>query len=161
MPIRIYRAKQIGTGTWEDPYRSILNEFIDIHQGDWFDEIDNPLTHFSICMVYARQVAHDAIYADRTVNPGRIVYLSPLSKDDVEKRINLSILWSILPLAFRMIALNVITKDGFEIMEVQADHTLKDIIRLLIYKNFRQQRLAAGGIIPPSWEKFKFAGEDF
>src|SRR5512147_2193644 len=67
--IRFYIAPQGGSGTDADPYRSILNDLIDIQVGDWFDEIDNPARRISICCVHASQATHDRIAADVRVLP--------------------------------------------------------------------------------------------
>jgi hypothetical protein len=79
MKIRFYLAPQQGTGTFLDPYRSILNDLIDIHAGDWFDEIDNPARHISICCVHASDDAHTAIEKDLKVIPVSLLY-----KDEAE-----------------------------------------------------------------------------
>lgn len=161
MPIRIYRAPQIGTGTFTDPYRSLLNTFIDVSQGDWFDEIDNPSARQSICTVHARQSVHDAIYADRIPNPGRIVYLSPLCADDIEKRAQLTATWTSFNKPFRNNCLSVLANYGITDADIPAGATLKDVLRLALTRFFDHQRAASGGVVPQSWGTFRFAGEDF
>jgi hypothetical protein len=56
-----------------------LNDLIDIHAGDWFDEIDNPARHISICCVHASDDAHMAIEKDLKVIPVSLLY-----KDEAE-----------------------------------------------------------------------------
>jgi hypothetical protein len=74
-PIALYRAPQIGSGTIEDPFRSILNELIDTSAGEWFDEIDHESVKDaaevrrleSVCCVRAAQKTHDRIRRDPRV----------------------------------------------------------------------------------------------
>ncbi len=162
MAIRIYIAPQIGSGTFQDPYRSLLNNFIDVSQGDWFDEIDNPATRHSICTVHASQATHDKIYADRLTNPGRIVYLSTLAPDDATKCVVLQSTWLSFPLVFRKAAAAMLMKAA-NITDTDLSNavTLKDVLRGLIHRNFTQQRLAAFEEVPSKWGTFKFAGEDW
>jgi hypothetical protein len=129
MPIRIYVAPQIGSGTREDPYRSIIRNFIDVTQGDRYDEIDNPRTRTSVCTVYARQEVHDALYADREANPGRIVYLLPLSDTDDDKRANLAVPWTSIPEQFRERVTSILAAAGCG--EVPEGATLQDVLRML------------------------------
>lgn len=69
MKVRFYVAPQQGDGTGLNPYRSILNDMIDIKQGEWFDEIDNPAKHISICCVHALDATHTKIVSDPKVVP--------------------------------------------------------------------------------------------
>jgi hypothetical protein len=50
---RIYLAPQIGSGTWKDPYRSLLNQFVNIQAGEEFDEVINDARRESLCVVDA------------------------------------------------------------------------------------------------------------
>jgi len=64
MKVRFYVAPQQGDGTFQNPYRSILNDLINISQGEWFDEIDHPARRISICCVHASDATHAVILAD-------------------------------------------------------------------------------------------------
>jgi len=64
MKVRFYVAPQIGDGTFQNPYRSILNDLVDVESGDWFDEIDHPARRISICCVHASDATHAVILAD-------------------------------------------------------------------------------------------------
>lgn len=77
--IRIYLAPQIGTGTRQDPFRSLLHDLINVAGGDSFDEIDNPAKRMTVCTVTASQVTHDAIAAD-----GRVTPLMPAVVSDMD-----------------------------------------------------------------------------
>ena len=80
MPVRIYIAPQIGSGivlspdpsTWSDttgPFRSLLNNFINLAAGEGFEEIDHPARRISICTVEASATTLDAIEGDARVVP--------------------------------------------------------------------------------------------
>lgn len=69
MSIRFYLAPQQGTGTFQDPFRSILNDLIDVQAGDSFQEIDNPARRISICCVRASDATHAVISADARLLP--------------------------------------------------------------------------------------------
>lgn len=69
MSIRFYLAPQQGDGTENNPFRSILNDLINVQQGDWFDEIDNPARHISLCCAHGPQAMHDTIALDSRVLP--------------------------------------------------------------------------------------------
>ena len=64
MKVRFYVAPQQGDGTMLNPFRSVLNDLINISQGDWFDEIDHPARRISICCVHASDATHAVILAD-------------------------------------------------------------------------------------------------
>ena len=64
MKVRFYVAPQQGDGTFQNPFRSVLNDLINISQGDWFDEIDHPARRISICCVHASDATHAVILAD-------------------------------------------------------------------------------------------------
>lgn len=67
MLVRFYIAPQIGTGTMEDPFRSLINNYVNVSEGEWFDEIDNPARRISLVCVHAIQATHDTIAADTSV----------------------------------------------------------------------------------------------
>jgi len=154
--IRVYRAKQIGTGTHEDPYRSILHNFIDIARGDNFQEIDMPSKRFSICLLDAPKSAHDAIVAYEAANPGTVNYLSSLHADMVGLRTQYSQPWADLPLAFRTKAENILGVDGL----ADFSGSVKQVFKRLILKYFQAQKLAANDLTPVRLN-FKFGGDDF
>ena len=78
MPVSLYLAPQIGTGTYLDPYRSLLNNIINIPAGEWFDEIDHPVRRLSVCCVHASDSTHATIVANPQVIP-----LSSVALDDL------------------------------------------------------------------------------
>lgn len=143
--IRLYIGQQIGTGTYLDPYRSILNNFIDITKGDTFDSICSLSSKFSICLLNAGQAAHDAAVAYKAVNPGTIIYLSSLHADMVGLRAQYAQIWSSLPLTFRSVAENFLTAHGI----ADFTGTIKDVLKRLIVKYSMNS-----GIIP-------FGGDNF
>ncbi len=161
MDIRIYIAPQIGSGSLKDPYRSILHNYVDVHKGDWFDEIIDPIAKESMCTLYARQVVHDAIYADRLTNPGRIVYISPLVADDGIKKAKFAGRWDSLSLDFRIAVMEKLEILSIGVKDIEDAVTLKDVLRVIIIKSFEKQRATHNGEIPANWGKIKFAKEDF
>ena len=162
MPIRIYLAPQIGSGTsTQDPIRSILNDFVDVRNGDKFDEIDNPSVKQSICTVYASQETHDAIYADRVTNPGRIVYISNLINNALDHDIGLQTEWRTLPQAFKNAAISKLNDVGVTANDLSDTVTLKDVLRVVLHTFFNRQREFVGGIVPLKWDKIKFSGVEF
>lgn len=153
--IRVYRAPQIGTGTWDDPFRSILHDFIDPDKGDSFTEIDNPVKKVSICVLNARQSVHDAIFAYRQANPGQIIYLSDLLSDRLAYKGQLEQRISSFPLSFRSVLTIAITADGGMI-----DGTLRAVIKSIILKYFEAQKSVSGDKAPlPT--RFIFDSEDY
>ena len=154
--IRVYRAKQIGTGAYTDPYRSILHDFIDINQGDSFTEIDLPSGRRSICVLDARQSVHDAIVAYEALNPGSVNYLSTLHADMKGLRTQYEQNWSSLPLAFRTKAENLLGVDGL----VDFTGTIKDILKRILIK-YSQNQKELGGDFSPEPTTITFAGDKF
>lgn len=155
--LRIYIAPQIGSGTFDDPYRSILNDFIDVRNGDRFDEIDNPNTRHSICAVAASQNTHDKIYADRIKYPERIVYVSPLVSNDKEKKDALVTTWATVPESFRGAAGAGLLKQGLKETDIINDMTIKDVLRILILTSFAAQQQET----PKKMGSFRFMEEYF
>jgi len=84
LKIRFYIGPQIGSGTVLNPYRSLLNDFIHIENGEWFTEIDNPARRISICCVVAEQTTHTAIATD-----SRVIICSPLADDKADMKTKL------------------------------------------------------------------------
>ena len=131
MKVRFYLASQKGDGTFLNPYRSILNDLIDITQGDWFDEIDNPARHISICCVHASDDAHTAIEKDLKVIPVSLLY-----KDEAELKQGMSERVSLDTIHATLIA-NGIDKN------MVVGTTLKDFLSYLI-KIFTVAQIADG-----------------
>jgi hypothetical protein len=124
MKVRFYLAPQQGTGTMIDPYRSILNDLIDITQGDWFDEIDNPARLISICCVHASQVSHDAIIVD-----GRSLPIGEIFDDSNMKTYLDSLINSIPNLSVLKVSLG---NYGVSTSWLSGSNTIRDGIRYLI-----------------------------
>ncbi len=76
MITRYYIGPQIGTGTQDDSYRSLFNDYIDIHIGETFDEIDHPLRYISFCCVLAKEETHNVL---RTLS--NVLYIGPGVED--------------------------------------------------------------------------------
>ncbi len=121
---RFYLAPQQGTGTMMDPYCSILNDLINIQQGDWFDEIDNPARHISICCVHASQTSHDAILAD-----GRALPIGNLI-NDTQLKVHMDSLLSTLP---NLVTLKTALESrGISTSWFSGSNTIRDGIRYLV-----------------------------
>lgn len=140
MPIRQYLAPQRGTGTDADPYTSILNDLIDITQGEGFDEIDHPARRYSICTVTASQATHDVIAAD-----ARVTVITPRTcADAADFRAVLDAPFSSWPQAWRDAARARCETLGINTEWITASNTLRDVIRYLIRQHFFCQ-IADGG----------------
>ncbi len=135
MLIRFYLSPQQGTGTMMDPYRSILNDLINIQQGDWFDEIDNPARRISICCVHGSQASHDAILTD-----GRALPIGNLIQDAQLKFHMDSLLSSLSNLTALKTALE---SRGISTSWYSASNTIRDGIRYLI-RVFSTAQIADG-----------------
>jgi len=125
MKVRFYLAPQQGTGTEIDPYRSILNDLIDVHQGDWFDEIDNPARHISICCVHALDASHTAILGNTQVIP-----VSPLFASEADIPTGLETILNSIP-GIATIKSKLET-NGINMAWISGSNTLKDAIRYLL-----------------------------
>ena len=125
MSISFYLAPQQGTGTFLDPYRSILNNLIDITQGDWFDEIDNPARHISICCVHTSDATHATIATN-----AQVITVSPLYADDSQLQTGMSTLLSSIPGigAIR----TKLESNGIDTSWATGSSTIKDAIQYLI-----------------------------
>ena len=82
MKYRVYLAPLIGTGTKQDPFRSLLNSYIDPSAGDWFTDYSNVFRKFSLVFCFASASAHAAIVSDQEV-----VAISPLCADTTDLRL--------------------------------------------------------------------------
>jgi hypothetical protein len=135
MLTRFYVAPQQGDGSYFNPYRSILNDLINIQQGDWFDEIDNPARHISICCVHALQTSHDAILADGRALPIGSIF------DDAQKTTFLNSLISSIPnLTVLKTSLESL---GISTSWLSGSNTIRDGIRYLI-RVFSTAQIADG-----------------
>ena len=136
MKVRFYLAPQQGIGTFLNPYRSILNDLIDIQAGDWFDEIDNPARHISICCVHASDTSHAAILANAQVIP-----VSPLFASEANIPVGLeTVLNSIPGIATIKTKLEA---NGINMAWISGSNTLKDAIRYL-FKTHAIAQIADG-----------------
>lgn len=152
--VRVYRAKQIGTGTYLDPYTSVLNGLIDVSRGDHFYEIDFPTKRCSICLVNAPKSAHDAIVAYEAAYPGSVNYLSSLHTDMAGLRTQYSQPWADLPLAFRTKSENLLGVDGI----ADFTGTIGQVFKRVLLKYLQAQKTEAGDLSPIA-SKINF-GED-
>lgn len=135
MLVRFYLAPQQGTGTFQDPYRSILNSLINIQQGDWFDEIDNPARRISICCVHALQGSHDVIIADgRALPVGNLIENTNL-KSHLDSLIN-----SLSNIGLLKTNLEV---RGISTTWLSASNTIRDGLRYLL-RVFSTAQIADG-----------------
>lgn len=131
----IYYAPQIGTGTEEDPFRSLLNDFIDVQVGEWFDEIDNPARRFSICVVSASQTTHNSIGADI-----RCTLLIPTlagNQEDLRTLLNTS--FSSFSVGWRNAAQAKLEELGVSTTWITGTNTLRDVIRYILRTHFFAQ----------------------
>uniref|UniRef100_A0A6M3JU11 Uncharacterized protein n=1 Tax=viral metagenome TaxID=1070528 RepID=A0A6M3JU11_9ZZZZ len=128
MKARFYIAPQKGIGTEENPYRSILNDFINIHVGEWFDEIDHPARHISICCVHAGDTVHANILIDAKIFP-----ISPLFNDESEISNGLNLSFDSI---FNISAIKTkLEEHGINTAWISKSNTLKDVLRYLL-RNF-------------------------
>lgn len=138
--MKVYIAPQIGSGTFLDPYRSKLNDYIDIHAGETFDEIDNPARRYSICIVTAQPSTFAVIDADPD-----IVALTPNDVPPAQLAARLDDLVSTLPIAFRDNVRNELEARGISFAWVGASNTIRDVIRYLLRVHFFCQRAEGEG----------------
>jgi hypothetical protein len=125
--MKLYLAPQRGTGTEDDEVRSILNDLIDITQGDWFDERDNPARRISICSVHASEATHNNIITD-----GRSVLLTPIDITSQEQfQQVLDTPFSSWPVAWRTAAQNGLEANGISVAWVTGTNTLREVLRYL------------------------------
>lgn len=127
MLIRVYLAPQLGNGSFQDPYRSLLNEFVSVPDGETFDEIDNPARRYSICVVYAKQDTHDVIAADT-----RISVLSPLYADAAVFKSGLDAPFSSWPQELRQLVLTALDGKGINTGWITLSNTPRDVYRVLL-----------------------------
>lgn len=132
--VKIYIAPQIGNGTFEDPFRSLINNYIDVSAGEGFTEIDNPARRYSICAVTAQPITHAAITADPSV-----ISLTPIDVTAAELAAQLDQLVSSLPLSFRNNVQAALEAHGISFAWVGATNTVRDVFRYLLRVHFFSQ----------------------
>lgn len=132
MSIRFYVAPQAGTGTFEAPYRSLLNSFIDVASGEFFQEIDNPARRLSICCVTASDTTHANIAAD-----SRVIVISRLYADLAALKTGLNETLDNIPGAATI--KTKLETVGISTSWITGTNTLKDAIRYLFRVHFMGQ----------------------
>jgi len=150
MPVRIYIAPQIGSGmlvdpnpaNWSDttgPYRSLLNKYVNVSEGEGFEEIDHPARRISICTVEASATTLDAIEAD-----GRVIPVLPIRATDRTHLAQiLNAPFSSYPLAWRNAARTKLESLGVNTEWITGTNTMKDVLRQII-KLFSVAQVADG-----------------
>ena len=124
---RIYIAPQIGTGTKQDPIRSIINNFIDIRNGEWFDEYDFPARKYSMIFVFASQATHTLIG-----NDSQVVIMSGQYENKSELKTGLNVLVGDLPPAMKSNVLAKLEAGGVNAGWISNSNTLKQVIRYIL-----------------------------
>ena len=66
---QIWRQETLPDSHVIEYWSSLLNDFINVHAGEWFDEVDHPGRHISICCVDALDASHSNMLADSRVCP--------------------------------------------------------------------------------------------
>jgi hypothetical protein len=140
--VKIYLAPQIGSGTFLDPFRSKLNNYINVQAGESFDEIDNPARRYSICTVIAQPATHQTIATDPT-----IIALTPNDVTPAQLQAVLDSPVSSLPSAFRTNVQNALEAKGISFAWVGASNTVRDVFRYLLRVHFFAQRVEGEGNI--------------
>lgn len=136
MSIRFYIAPQQGTGTFNDPFRSILNDFINPANGESFQELDNPARRISVCCMTATDATHATIGGD-----SRIIVASRLYSDLSSAKIGLQESLDNLP---GIIALKTkLETIGINTAWISASNNLRDGIRY-IFRVFVIAQIANG-----------------
>ncbi len=139
--VKVYIAPQIGSGTFPDPFRSKINNYINVQAGETFDEIDNPARRYSICFVTAQPATHAAIAEDT-----EIVALTPNDVTPAQLQAVLDNPVSSLPLAFRTNVQNALEARGISFAWVDPpNNTIRDVFRYLLRIHFFSQRAEGEG----------------
>jgi len=150
MPVRIYIAPQIGSGivlspdpsTWSDttgPFRSLLNNFINLAAGEGFEEIDHPARRISICTVEASATTLDAIEGDARVVP--VLPIRATDRTHLAQILNAP--FSSYPLAWRNAARTKLESLGVNTEWITGASTMKDVLRQIV-KLFSVAQVADG-----------------
>jgi len=125
---RLYLAPQNGDGTFDSPYRSRLNDYVDVHAGEGFDEFDHPAYHWSLCCVGASEATHAAIIADAQVKPAT----PELSTTKAALVTLLSQPLSDLPPAWVGNAKTFLESKGVDTSQAAGNTTLKQVLQHLV-----------------------------
>lgn len=125
MKLRFYIAPQIGTGTWTDPYRSLINNFIDVDAGEGFREFDNPARHISICLVTANDSTHATL-----ASQANIVVASRLLDDAADMAVALQENFNGLSNSDALKA--KMESHGVSASWITGTNTVKDVLRYLM-----------------------------
>jgi hypothetical protein len=128
MLVQLYVAPQIGTGTRADPYRSVIQNYIDISAGESFDEIDFPSRRKSICAVFALQATHDVINADNTIIP----LLPSIQPDEAAWHAILDTPLTEFPSAWKTAASTKLEAAGIPVDWIISTTTLRDLLRYIL-----------------------------
>lgn len=141
--VRIYIAPQIGTGAFHDPYRSKLNEYINVENGESFDEIDNPARRHSLCFVIAKPATHAAIAAD-----AEIIAVTPneVTKENVHAILDTPL--SSLNQTFKQSVSDALEAKGVSFAWAGGENTIRDVLRYLLRVHFFAQRIEGEGNAP-------------
>jgi hypothetical protein len=138
--LRLYLAPQIGSGTRQNPFRSLLNNLIDTAAGDRFSEMDNPARHISLCCLDASSATHTAVSAN-----SQVVSLGESAGDRASFTASLNGLLSGLPnLAALQSALEA---RGVSITWISSANTVRDLVRWLL-RGFAIAQLGDGEGVP-------------
>jgi|WetSurMetagenome_2_1015567.scaffolds.fasta_scaffold158702_2 hypothetical protein len=116
-------------------WRNKLNSYIDVQQGESFQEIDNPARHYSICFLTARSVTHATISGDP-----EIISLTPSDVAPSQIASALDTPVNNLPSAFRTSVQDALEAKGISFAWVGASNTVRDVLRYLIRVHFTAQR---------------------
>lgn len=127
MSIALYLAPQIGSGTYSDPYRSMLNDLINIISGDWFDEIDHPIRRVSICCVHASDATHSAIALN-----SQVVRLSSLMPDNLDFASKMDMAATSLPTDMQTAIVTALEAKGINTAWMSAATTLRELVAMLL-----------------------------
>ncbi len=125
MLVRFYIAPQTGDGlTVETGFRSIINNYVNVAAGEWFDEIDNPARRISIVCVHAPQATHDTIAADSTI----IAIGNPIEEANIKNALDapISAIPNVATLKTKLEGIGISTS------WYSADNTVRDGIRYLM-----------------------------
>lgn len=146
MFLRLYIAKRIGDGlTLDTRFRSILNEYVRIHDGEYFLEADVPTKSKSICLCIASEGTHTDIYNHRAVSPDDIIYLTP-SVEVEAVALLLNQRFDSLPQQFRDTAWAYLRGIGLAKDSMDADATIGGYVRYILKHVLSKQAEELGSV---------------
>ena len=153
MLIRLYSSEYVGDGlSQETAFRLALG---DLAPGVQFDALHNHAKRRGIAAIRAPAEVHDALYADRIANPGRVEYLTPLVTQEAF-RTGLQTTLQDLPLAFRARLRNRLLPEEFDVSLISLDWTLARFLRAVVQHYFVRQRRFSGNredTVPATWSE--------